>query len=145
MSAVVRPCHPETRPDTKFRIGTITMGAPVIKEGRPSPVLADIDAALQKCSGLPPVRVRDLRSAVSRVAALLGDDPARITLDIRAIGAKLAELSPTAVGLSPKSLANIRANFMGAVETSGLVRLAPAKKIAPVAGMGPIDGDASRQ
>jgi integrase len=92
------------------------------------PTLTDVDAALQQHSGLTPVRRRDLRSAVSRVAKLLGDDPARITLDLRAIGNKLAAVSPAAVGLSAKSFANIRANFMGAVKTSRLVPAAPAKR-----------------
>jgi integrase len=100
----------------------------VNKECPPNPTLADVDAALKKCTELTPVRLRDLGSAVARVAELLGDDPARISLDLRAIGTKLAGISPAAVGLSPKSLSNIRANFMGAVKASGLAPAAPARK-----------------
>jgi hypothetical protein len=69
---------------------------------------------------LPVTRRRDLRSSIMRVAFLLGEDPGRILLDLPAISAKLAATSPVAVGLTSKSFANIRSNFMAAVRASGL-------------------------
>jgi len=61
-----------------------------------------------------------MRSAVKRVASLLGDDPARIPLDLRAISTRLATVSPVAAGLTSKSVSNIRSNFLAAVKASGL-------------------------
>jgi integrase len=69
---------------------------------------------------LAPNRRRDLRSAVTRVAKLLGDAPARIGLDLPVLGARLAAFSPIAVGLTPKSFSNIRSDFLAAVNASGL-------------------------
>jgi integrase len=64
--------------------------------------------------------VRDLRSAVKRVAILLGDGPAVIPLDIGAIAARLAAVNPMAVGMSTKRFANIRSDFLAAVKASGV-------------------------
>ena len=50
----------------------------------------------------------------------MGDDPARIPLDLPAISAKLATISPAASGLTSKSFSNIRSDFMAAVKASKL-------------------------
>jgi integrase len=87
--------------------------------------------ALAECE-LAPNRLRDLRSAVTRVAKLLDDAPARIALDLPALGARLAALSPIAVGLTPKSFSNIRSDFLAAVNASGLKPVrSPAKALSP--------------
>ena len=104
------------------------MSITVSTRGAANLTLADLDVALQADTSLPPVRRRDLRSAVSRVADLLSDDPARIALDLPAIAAGLAVISPAAVALSAKSFANIRAGFTAAVQTSGLLPKAYVKK-----------------
>jgi integrase len=88
--------------------------------GHRTPTLGDVLRALDGHEELSQTRLRDLRSYVKRVASLLGDDPARIPLDIRVIGAKLAATNPAATGLSNKSFSNIRSGFMMAVEVSGL-------------------------
>jgi integrase len=82
--------------------------------------LRDLLNAVEGCEALSVTRRRDLRSAVMRVASLLGDDPARIPLDLRAISAKLATVSPAAAGLTSKSVSNIRSDFIAAVKVSGL-------------------------
>jgi integrase len=82
--------------------------------------LSDVLVALESHKGLSETRLRDLRSSIKRVASLVGDDPARIALDLPAISAKLATISPAAAGLTSKSFANIRSNFLRAVEASGL-------------------------
>jgi integrase len=69
---------------------------------------------------LSATRRRDLRSSIKRVALLMGDDPARIPLDLRAISAKLATVSPAAAGLTNKTLSNIRSDFIAAVKASEL-------------------------
>jgi hypothetical protein len=69
---------------------------------------------------LAPNRLRDLRSAVTRVAKLLNDEPNRIALELPTISARLAAISPIAVGLTHKSFSNIRSDFLAAVKASGL-------------------------
>src|ERR1700674_3303513 len=55
--------------------------------------LQDVLQVVEGLDALSVTRRRDLRSAVNRVATLLGDDPARIILDIPAISSKLAAIS----------------------------------------------------
>jgi integrase len=81
--------------------------------------LAEVLAAFET-KKLPATRLRDLRSATTRVAKLLGGEPARIPLDLPAISAKLAAVNPLGSGLTAKSFSNIRSNFMAAVKASGL-------------------------
>jgi hypothetical protein len=52
--------------------------------------LSDVLDALNGHKTLSETRLRDLRSSIRQVASLLGDEPAHIALDLRAIGAKLA-------------------------------------------------------
>ena len=82
--------------------------------------LQDVLNAVEKRDGLSVTRCRDLRSAVKRVASLLGDDPGRIRLDLPAISAKLVTVSPVAAGLTGKTFSNIRSDFIAAVKVSGL-------------------------
>ena len=82
--------------------------------------LSDVLVALESHKGFSETRLRDLRSSIKRVAALLGDDPARVALDLPAISAKLATINPVAAGLSIKSFSNIRSDFMAAVKASKL-------------------------
>jgi integrase len=84
------------------------------------PSLADVDRAIANNGLLPPTRRRDLRSAISRVAALLAEDTAHLPLDLAAIAGRLAAINPVAAGLTPKTLSNIRSDFLAAVRTSGL-------------------------
>ena len=86
----------------------------------PTPTLADLLSALSATRGLSETRLRDLRSAVNRVAPLLGDDPGHIPLELPAISAKLAGTTPAAAGLTPKTFSNIRSSFLAAVNASGL-------------------------
>ena len=73
-----------------------------------------------KPSSITGTRQRDLCSSVRRIAIFVGDDPSRIPLNLVAISAELATVSPAAAGLTGKSFANIRSNFMAAVRASGL-------------------------
>jgi integrase len=81
--------------------------------------LAGVLAALERYPALPDTRLRDLRSAVKRVAFLLGQEPAGVRLDLETISARLAALSPVAVGITGKRFANIRSDFLAAVKASG--------------------------
>jgi integrase len=54
------------------------------------------------------------------VAGFLDETPANIVLDLSVISVKLRAISPVSVGVTQKTLSNIRADFMAAVEVSGL-------------------------
>src|SRR4051812_5820290 len=84
------------------------------------PTLADVLETLATRQDLSPIRLRDLRSAVQRVAALIGQVPSGIPLDLPAISAKLAAVNPIAAGLMAKSFSNIRSDFLAAAKVSGL-------------------------
>jgi integrase len=95
-----------------------------------STTFATVLAALEEPSALSATRLRDLRSAVKRVADLLGNEPARIALDMEAISRRLAAISPLAIGMAPKRLANIRSDLLAAVKASGVMPvLGKAKKV----------------
>ena len=91
---------------------------------RTETTLAHVLEALDSLNGLPATRRRDLRSAVKRVAALLGKEPVQCRLDLTAISTRLAAVNPIGAGLSPKRLSNIRSDFLAAVKASGLKPLA---------------------
>src|SRR5262249_30278270 len=90
--------------------------------------LATILAALEHRGVGPATRLRDMRSAVNRVADLLGNEPGGISLDMHAISVRLSAISPLAVGMSAKRFANIRSDFIAAVKASG-VKPVPNKKM----------------
>jgi hypothetical protein len=86
----------------------------------PTLTLANVLISVGRESSLSATRLRDLQSAVKRIAALLGQEPAAVPLDLRAISTKLASANPIAVGVSAKTLANLRSGFLTAVKVSGL-------------------------
>jgi integrase len=88
------------------------------------PTLATLLAALESQSGFSETRRRDLRSAVKRVAHLLGNTPAAIPLAMDIIRDGLGGINPIAVGMTSKRFNNIRSDFVAAVKAS---RLHPAK------------------
>jgi hypothetical protein len=85
------------------------------KVGTEPLTLATILSALNGLDMLSDTRLRDLRSAVKRIADLLGNEPAAITLDLDAISARLGAISPLAVGITAKRFANIRSDFLAAL------------------------------
>jgi hypothetical protein len=78
------------------------------KVGTESLTLATVLATLEHRDVGPATRLRDMRSAVDRVADLLGNEPAAIRLDLSAISARLSAISPVAAGMTAKRFANIR-------------------------------------
>jgi integrase len=90
------------------------------KVGTEPLTLATILSALNGLETLSDTRLRDLRSAVKRIADLLGNEPAAITLDLGAISARLSAISPLAVGMTAKRFANIRSDFLAAVTACGV-------------------------
>jgi integrase len=114
---------------TKPKRKTPTEGAQTVT----SFTLRDVHKAVGGNDALSVTRCRDQRSAIMRVASLLGDDPARIPLDLPAISAKLATVSPVAAGLTKKTFTNIRSDFIAAVKVSGLkpIQRPPKKPLIP--------------
>ena len=90
--------------------------------------LADVLAVVERSTTLSPTRLRDLRSAVIRVADLLGNVPGRIALDLPTISARLATINAVAAGMTTKRFANIRSDFLAAVKASGLMPIGPWRK-----------------
>jgi integrase len=92
--------------------------------------LAILLAALEGQCGLSESRRRDLRSAVKRVAQLLGNAPAAIPLAMDTISDGLRSINPIAIGMTPKRFANVRSDFVAAVKASGLVPVKIESKAA---------------
>lgn len=86
---------------------------------------------MDRPGGLSTTRRRDLRSAVKRVADLLGNEPGAIPLDLAVIGARLSTINPMAVGMTSKRFANVRSDFLAAMKASGLMaaRAAPIRRL----------------
>lgn len=82
--------------------------------------LATVVTALEGRGDLSETRRRDLRSAVNRVAGLLGNAPEAIPLAMGAIRDGLAAINPIARGITAKRFANVRSDFLAAVRASGL-------------------------
>jgi integrase len=128
MSYPVTSCQPETArvpPEKPER--QMTMTRKTQNQARPAydlaarKSLAQVLAAVDRSTALSPTRLRDLRSAVMRVANLLGNDPGRIALDLPTIATCLAAVNPVAAGMTTKRFANIRSDFLAAVKASGLM------------------------
>src|ERR1700738_4647904 len=135
---MVTPCPPETssgQVPVSRNEDAMNYGA---KSKRPSPedlgaeqlTLATILAVLEHRVRLPATRLRDMRSAVNRVADLLGNEPAGIPLDMHAISIRLSAISPLAVGMSTKRFANIRSDFTAAVKASGVKPVTSEKSLS---------------
>jgi integrase len=105
-----------------------------VRKRSKSPALASVQAlspatlatvldALEGSAGLSGSRIRDLRSAVKRVAELLGNVPAAIPLVMEQIQEGLRAVNPIALGITPKRFTNIRSDFIAAVRASGVIPL----------------------
>jgi integrase len=100
---------------------TKTRGGGCPSSAEKPPTLATVLAALETNGALSETRLRDLRSAVKRVAELLGNVPAAIPLVMEKVQAGLGAVNPIAVGMTPKRFTNIRSDFVAAVKASGVI------------------------
>jgi integrase len=101
--------------------------APVV-----TPTLRHVIDKLEHCPQLSETRRRDLRSAVTRIAALLDQTPQAIILNVPQIAARLNTLDRADVGLSAKTMANLRSAFLASVAAVGLMpRRRLAKALTP--------------
>jgi hypothetical protein len=74
-------------------------------------------------------RRRDLRSAVTCYARLVGKDPASIPLQLAEFRRTLDSLVPAEAGVSRKRWANFRSDLAAAVAGSGLVMMLNTKRL----------------
>jgi integrase len=98
---------------------TKTRSAPTEGRAEEPATLAAVLIALEQNVELFGTRLRDLRSAVKRVAHLLDQEPAAVGLDLPEINARLGAINPVAVGMTAKRFTNIRSDFLAAVKASG--------------------------
>ncbi len=87
--------------------------------------LADVLAALEADTALGANRRRDLRSALQRIARMTGKPLDRLPAELSLLRPMLNEIHPVAHGISPKTFANLRSNFMAAVRHAGIVEARP--------------------
>jgi hypothetical protein len=92
------------------------------------PTLANVLNCLETSGDLSPVRIRDLRSAISRLCALIGEEPGRIELVLGQLRNRLAAINPVSAGISAKSFANIRSDLFAAIAASGLKPITKASQ-----------------
>jgi integrase len=83
--------------------------------------LDDVVAAIAANPSLAPSERRDLLSALNRLSVLTRKPTTAIPLDVRGIDALLKTIKPAAVGLSARTIRNIRSGVFRAIERSGLV------------------------
>jgi integrase len=83
--------------------------------------LGTVLAALERPNAVSATRFRDLRSAVRRVAELLGNEPRAVALDMEAISAQFATIAPLAVGMTAKRLMNIKSDLLAGIKASGVM------------------------
>lgn len=81
--------------------------------------LADVLTRIESDQALTSVRRRDWASAIRRVCALTAREPAMLSASIPKLHRCLAGLSPSSTGLSAKTLANLKANLLGALRAHG--------------------------
>lgn len=77
--------------------------------------MAELLRFLDTAPDLTPKRRRDLKSAVRRLCDLADRDPQYVPADIPTLRAALRGINAPQAGVSPKTLANIKANVMAAL------------------------------
>ena len=75
------------------------------------------------------IRRRDLRSAITSYAKLVGLPPSDIPLDLAAIRRTLDGMSPAQAGRSAKRWSNLRSDLSAAIDASGLVPILRTKHV----------------
>ena len=92
---------------------------PVLPNAAPATLQTILDR-LAGHAGLSETRKRDLRSAVTSFAKLMGQPPAAIPLDLADIRRTLDSMVPARAQISRKRWANLRSDLAAAIEASGL-------------------------
>src|SRR5689334_10600828 len=78
--------------------------------------LADVLAALPSANSITPAQQQEMASAVRTIARLLGEDPARIPANRRALTRRMASIAPVIHGITKPSWSNIRSRLNAALD-----------------------------
>ena len=77
--------------------------------------MADLLIRLEATEGLGQDRRRDLRSAIRRICAIANRDPALFPADVTSVRLVLRKIHPAQLGLSPKTLQNLKPGVLAAL------------------------------
>ena len=83
--------------------------------------LADVIDQIDAHGELSATRRRDLQSAIRRMCKHLGRDPGSLPASLTALRGPVAKLNHAQLGLSPKTLLNMRSDFLAALSLNGQV------------------------
>lgn len=99
-----------------------TSTAPSLPRPRQNPPanLAEVFSRIEAWSDLPPLRQRDMHSALRRVTVLARRSLADIPASPKALRDLLAEVSPATARLSPTTRANLRSLVLAALNEAGV-------------------------
>lgn len=81
--------------------------------------------AMLEHADLPPVRRRDLASAINRICKMSGCHPDALKLDVPGLRAKLSAIRPAAHGIGKSTFSNIRSLFTAGMELAGVIACYP--------------------
>jgi integrase len=99
---------------------------------------ADLLAMLEQATDLPPLRKRDMISAVNRISKMAGCPPAALRLDVPSLRARLAGIRPAMHGITPSTSANVRCLFAAALACVGVLEHFPRGAARRHAGWAPL-------
>ena len=86
------------------------------------PRMSDVVAQLQEMGSLTETQRRDLISAVRRICTLIDRAPEDVPANINWVHIRLRRVHPASVGISKKTLSNIKSNVLKALELCGCSR-----------------------
>lgn len=87
-----------------------------------APRMSDVLAQLDKTEGLAVNPLRDLKSAVRRICRLVDRAPEEVPANINWVHIRLRRVHPASVGISKKTLSNIKSSVLKALELCGCSR-----------------------
>jgi len=94
-----------------------------------TPMLSDAIRQLEDNPDLFATRTRDMISGLRRVAKTLGRAPEEVPADPKWLQPRLGKISAAALGLNPKTWANVLSNARAGLERCGILDRGPNRRI----------------
>jgi len=82
--------------------------------------LGDVLELVERAN-LAPWQLRDLKSAITRIAEMAGVVPTKVDADATVLRVTLAAIRPAAHGVTPKTWANLLSRFRAALRLAGVI------------------------